>query len=386
MPYSCTSPTSVSEEDWINEVLSFPPLDLNTSNDVQSSLASPVFGPDSGSDITPDYEDIFSSLSNNTSATTPESAAEPAPHSAKDVSTSNHHLLDNVSLKLHQLKQQNRLTPKALESVFNTQDVLAAPTDWQADAAKHKPRRSKANAYASACTCTTHEHAPGVKSTCHLRQKAAAMHLQGPKKRKNSRAKVPKPAHPHGQQFHQTSPLATRKGSSANVSEFHSPLLEPATDASRCYSTYEPYLFPESWYSSSHLPEPIAESPARENPGFDPLSSSGTSFDQPLQSNFSLGGGSVPAFHSSTNVPDPSISPIPEIAPIENPCTYASAGPMRSVSVGSQEYFLSEKPVPVSAQPTPTSEPAPSKGTFYDTSFPETNDFFNFLQVENLLQ
>ncbi|KAM9907529.1 hypothetical protein OXX79_000899 [Metschnikowia pulcherrima] len=246
MSFSCTSPTSTSEEDWINEVLSFSPLDLTTSNDVNSQLASPTFGPDSGTEIAPDYEDLFSPQSSgHTSATTPgatsqtQETQETQKPSEKESSakSSDHKLLDNVSYKLHQLKEQNCLTPKALESLFNTQDVLADSGDWQGDT-RHKHRRSKANSLAE----------PSVKQCCHQRQKA--MHSQCHRKRKNSRGKAPKPAHPHPQTH--TSPRGSRQASVAG-SGYASPQLGPVCRTVSNSANDTP-CFPESWYATPSMP------------------------------------------------------------------------------------------------------------------------------------
>lgn len=111
MTYSCTSPTSTTEEDWINEVI---------------AALAPLTKYNSGADSA---DGLFSTNSPGSTAsyTTPEDARRLESPDHGEL------LLDSVSAKLLTLQKSNRLTPKSLESVFNTQDVLTGATcEWLA--------------------------------------------------------------------------------------------------------------------------------------------------------------------------------------------------------------------------------------------------------------
>lgn len=326
MPYSCTSPMSTSEEDWINEVILFSPLDLTATNDAQSSLSLPTFGPTTSHGAEPEYEDLFSNVSSrNSTATTPETAQE--------TKATNNFLLDNVSVKLQRLKEQNCLTPKALESVFNTQDVLADSGDWQTDSSKHKPRRLRASG--SACS-GNHDHTYCTKTCRHK-----ASHGPGLRKRKTSRAKAPKPAHPHAPLFQHTSPHMLRRTSVASVNT-HMP--EPISMAN---SGYETPCFLEAWYATPYIPELAQEAPRTEAPknnGFDPILS---------------------LFDHNSNLPP----------------------------ISDETASFSESPNPLFASAGPVLPPAPpldlaakNSGRYDSVAVQEALAYIDFLQEENMLQ
>lgn len=131
MTYSYTSPTATTEEDWINDVIASS-APLTTCNSTER--LSMEFGLYFVNNVIKE-DDIFS---NGSSACTADSspAAMALPESRDSIT--NLSLLDSVSSKLEMMQKNHSLTPKALELIFNTKDVLKDSSDWMLGPQHHK--------------------------------------------------------------------------------------------------------------------------------------------------------------------------------------------------------------------------------------------------------
>lgn len=131
MTYACTSPTATTEEDWINDMIAkSAPLTTCNSRDCLN-LEFGLYFP---SNLVKE-DDLFShTLSNCTASSSPPTLLSNEPlNSVKDLS-----LLDSVSSKLESMQKNHSLTPKALELIFNTKDVLKDSSDWMLHGQHHK--------------------------------------------------------------------------------------------------------------------------------------------------------------------------------------------------------------------------------------------------------
>lgn len=135
----CTPSDSPLEDLWISELLSksAPMTTTNSFTDALNFEMShfedyPVNNNTNNdfSDLLENNDSIFSgSLRSLTVSSTP-----PIKEEEEDELTKfgNSRLLDGVSAKLHMMQRSNDLTPRALESIFNTKDVLKDSEDTQA--------------------------------------------------------------------------------------------------------------------------------------------------------------------------------------------------------------------------------------------------------------
>lgn len=131
MTYGYTSPTATTEEDWINDVLSASvPLTSCNSND-NLNMEFGLYFPST----VKEEDDVFSNTSSLcTASSTPPTMVPAEPKdTVKDLS-----LLDSVSSKLEMMQKNHSLTPKALELIFNTKDVLKESLDWMLNGVHHK--------------------------------------------------------------------------------------------------------------------------------------------------------------------------------------------------------------------------------------------------------
>lgn len=119
MPTECMSPSSV-EDEWFNEMLiKSAPLTTTTSfSDLQDFNE---FVPTTSMGSMVDCNSLFSRESSCTSSSS----------SLPPVKKEDDELLDNVTSRLQQMQKRNDLTPKALESIFDTKDVLRDSVDCQ---------------------------------------------------------------------------------------------------------------------------------------------------------------------------------------------------------------------------------------------------------------
>ncbi|OBA23034.1 hypothetical protein METBIDRAFT_9355 [Metschnikowia bicuspidata var. bicuspidata NRRL YB-4993] len=336
MPYSCTSPTSTTEEDWINEIFEYSPFG-NIHEDSFSPLLVPVFSPQKAKESAPEHEDLFSGVSsNNTSATTPGATIH-----IKDPNHQSHTFFDSVSCKLQRLKESNSLTPKALEWLFNTQDVLADSVDWQTEQ-KHRNRRSRA--------FSSQGLEGGPKSSCHLRQKAGSMHSQGLAKRRSSRGKTNKSIFPHGMHSLQTLPYNSRRSSFTNFLTYGSPENEPSSSLSVPQSCCES-PFHESWSYTPYFPRSGAGTPGTQSTDFSGLGPSAALFDQ---ENATL-------LHA-------------EFFPISEAASRSDVSP------------IAEAPAMYSEYTGPSQQPATENCVLHDTAVQDALAYIDYLQEENQFQ
>lgn len=131
MTYGYTSPTATTEEDWINDVIASS-APLTTCNSTEG--LSMEFGLYFVNNIIKE-DDIFS---HGSSACTASSSPQPTAVSEPRDSIKDLSLLDSVSSKLEIMQKNHSLTPKALELIFNTKDVLKDSSDWMLGPQHHK--------------------------------------------------------------------------------------------------------------------------------------------------------------------------------------------------------------------------------------------------------
>lgn len=167
MTYACTSPTATTEEDWINDMIAkSAPLTTCNSRD-GLNLEFGLYFP---ANLVKE-DDLFSqALSNCTASSSPPTLLTCEPTSSvKDLS-----LLDSVSSKLELMQKNHSLTPKALELIFNTKDVLKDSSDWMLHGHPHKgcakklacaPKRRKLRRRSSV-VCKREHYKIDKKSQC----------------------------------------------------------------------------------------------------------------------------------------------------------------------------------------------------------------------------
>lgn len=151
MSYSCTSPTATTEEDWINDVIAkSAPLTTCNSHEGLNLEFGLYFPPKFVED-----DDLFSHpLSSCTASSTPPTLIPAEPRDKiKDLT-----LLDSVSSKLESMQKNHSLTPKALELLFNTKDVLKDSSDWMLHGSQHKTVAKK-------LACTMKKRKPRRRSS-----------------------------------------------------------------------------------------------------------------------------------------------------------------------------------------------------------------------------
>ncbi|KAF3985326.1 hypothetical protein FT663_05113 [Candidozyma haemuli var. vulneris] len=144
---SALSPSASAEEQWINNLLSTS-APMTTANSYSFNMNVPVVESNfSTADFPSLLEDnsVFSGSSRASTVSTPPIKEEDWDPCLESDSSD---FMNTVSSKLQMMQSKNNLTPKALESIFDTKDVLkqsveSSPEQQQAPQPQQTHRSSK---------------------------------------------------------------------------------------------------------------------------------------------------------------------------------------------------------------------------------------------------
>lgn len=137
------SPISTSDDQWISDLLA-KSAPMTTTNSFSNAFNLEMSNFDSFTVPTTDFpsvlenESIFSGLSRASTASSTPPVKEEIDQNELGFGQAKVGLLDSVNTKLQMMQRRNDLTPKALESIFDTKDVLKDTVDGQAGLAPQK--------------------------------------------------------------------------------------------------------------------------------------------------------------------------------------------------------------------------------------------------------